>query len=54
MASDVGLRRRCQANIPRALAELQADREWTKLATLYEQLGDVKPPRSPEPWQVAA
>jgi glycosyltransferase involved in cell wall biosynthesis len=54
MASDVALRRRCQANIPRALAELQADREWTKLVALYEQLGDVKLPNSPKPWQEAA
>jgi glycosyltransferase involved in cell wall biosynthesis len=38
LAEDEGYRRSCQANVAGALQDLQADREWAKLASLYRHI----------------
>jgi glycosyltransferase involved in cell wall biosynthesis len=46
LAGDAAARQRCRANIGRALAELQAEREWLKLVDLYRGLAEL--PRQPD------
>jgi glycosyltransferase involved in cell wall biosynthesis len=54
LARDAELRRRCQANIPTALAELQAEREWAKLVSLYRRLGGLDQALTPASIKEAA
>jgi glycosyltransferase involved in cell wall biosynthesis len=42
LASDRDARQRCRSNIAFALANLKAELEWEKLATLYDELGQTK------------
>jgi glycosyltransferase involved in cell wall biosynthesis len=59
LADDTAFRRVCQANIPRALDDMQADREWEKLVQLYQLLAGAAPApggceEGPAPYPVSA